>query len=343
MSFRIDENVDLVKWHTFGVKASARYFTHIRDANDLKELQQSDIFREHRTLLLGGGSNVLFLHDFEGLVIHMSLGGITVDEEDDRRVMVTAGAGVIWHDLVRYCVDHGYGGIENLTLIPGTVGAAPIQNIGAYGIELESVFDHLEAFELETGRFRTFQKKDCLFGYRDSFFKHEGKGRFLVTSVTLRLSGQPKLNLSYGAIRETMREMGLNQEEVSISDVSRIVETIRRSKLPDPVKIGNSGSFFKNPIITEEQYDKLSTRFGNIPGYKAGDGLIKVPAGWLIEQCGFKGKRFGNVGVYDRQALVLMNYGGATGREVFELSERIQNEVMDKFDIHLEHEVNIIV
>lgn len=342
MIFRIEENVTLTPWHTFGVKASARYFVHIREVGDLNELFTSDYFLEHRKLLLGGGSNVLFMHDFDGLVMHMAINGITVNDADADHVLVTAGAGVIWNDLVRFCVGKGYAGIENLTLIPGTVGAAPIQNIGAYGVELESVFDHLVACDLQTFKFRRFEKEDCKFGYRDSYFKKKGKGRYLVTSVALRLSKKQELNLSYGAIRQTMLDLGLTPDKASIADVSRIVEQIRRSKLPDPEQMGNSGSFFKNPIIPTEKYDKLAAKFDGMPGYKSGEG-IKVPAGWLIEQCGFKGQRSGNVGVYDRQALVLINYGGATGREVFELSEQIREEVRRKFDIDLKHEVNIIV
>jgi UDP-N-acetylmuramate dehydrogenase len=342
MSILIDENVDLSHWHTFGVKAAARYFVHIRQDSDLKELFDSTFFRDHRRLLLGGGSNVLFLHDFDGLVIRMAIDGITVEDVDERQVLVTAGAGVIWNDLVRFCVQHGYGGIENLTLIPGTVGAAPIQNIGAYGVELESVFDHLDAWDLTTTGVKRFGKRDCRFGYRDSYFKNDGKNRYLVTSVTLRLSKKPHLNLSYTALRQAVSETGMDTEKATIADISRLVENIRTSKLPDPAKIGNSGSFFKNPVIPEKQYRDLASNYEGIPGYKAENG-IKVPAGWLIEQCGFKGGRYGNVGVYDRQALVLINHGGATGREVFALSERIIEEVMNKFGIRLEHEVNIIV
>lgn len=342
MSIRIDENVDLSRWHTFGVKAAAHYFIHIRQDYDLKELFDSTVFQDHRRLLLGSGSNLLFLHDFEGLVIHMAIDGIKVENVDDRQVLVTAGAGVIWNDLVRFCVQHGYGGIENLTLIPGTVGAAPIQNIGAYGVEVESVFDHLEAWDLTTTGIKRFGKQDCRFGYRDSYFKNEGKDRYLITSVTLRLSKKPQLNLSYKALRQAASEKGIDPEKATISDISRLVEDIRTSKLPDPSKIGNSGSFFKNPVIPEKQYRDLALNYDGIPGYKSGNG-IKVPAGWLIEQCGFKGGRYGNVGVYDRQALVLINRGGATGRDVFELSERIIEEVMQKFGIQLEHEVNIIV
>lgn len=343
MSIRIEDNVNLEHWHTFGVKADARFFTNINNTDELRELCSSRIFNENRTLFLGGGSNILFLHDFEGLVVHMAITGITAEDLDDRYVRVTAGAGVIWDDLVRYCVERGYGGIENLTLIPGTVGAAPIQNIGAYGTELESVFDELEAWDLEAGKFVKFSKKACRFGYRDSYFKNEGKGLYLITSVTLRLSKEPVLNLNYGAIRQVLEENGLDAKNATIADVSRVVEQIRRSKLPDPKKIGNSGSFFKNPIVPEEQYLALKDKYEDIPAYPAGKGLVKVPAGWLIEQCGFKGKRCGNVGVHNRQALVLVNHGGATGREVFELAEMIREQVMDRFGINLEHEVNIIV
>ena len=342
MSIPIDENVDLSRWHTFGVKAKARYFVHIRQKDDLIELSRSSFFRDHRRLLLGGGSNVLFLHDFEGLVIHMAIKGISVQEIDDHQVLVTAGAGVIWNDLVVFCVEQGYGGIENLTLIPGTVGAAPIQNIGAYGVELDSVFESLEAWDLATAGIKIFDKEDCHFGYRDSYFKNQGKDRYLVTSVTLRLSRKPQLNLSYGALQRALSDDGINPQKATISDVSGLVKRIRTSKLPDPVKLGNSGSFFKNPVISQEQYRELASNYEGIPGYQSGDD-IKVPAGWLIEQCGFKGKRLGNVGVYDHQALVLVNHGGASGREVFELSERIREEVVRKFHIQLVPEVNIIV
>ncbi len=342
MSIRIDEYVALAPWHTFGVTAKTRYFTHLYHSGDLEELLQHPVYLRQRRLLLGGGSNVLFVRDFDGLVIHVAIGGISEDESDDDHVLVKAGGGIIWNDLVRYCVDRGYGGIENLTLIPGTVGAAPIQNIGAYGAELKSVFDHLEACDLETGRMACFGRDDCRFGYRDSYFKHEGKGRWLITSVTLRLARNPRLNLGYGAIRETLQARGINPDDATIAHVSDVVAHIRRIKLPDPVKTGNAGSFFQNPLISESRYKELNRLFPGMPGYPVPGHHVKVPAGWLIEQCGYKGYHKGDAGVYDKQALVLVNYGGATGGEIYELSLEIMAKVKERFGIALNPEVNLI-
>ena len=290
-------------------------------------------------MILGGGSNVLFTGNFDGLIIKNKLGGLEVIAESDTEVLVRAGAGVVWHDLVMFCVDRGYGGIENLSLIPGCVGAAPMQNIGAYGVEVKDVFDELTAFNLNEKVEQTFTAVECEFGYRESVFKRRLKGRYLISSIQLRLSKQPKINTSYGAIESELESMKI--QDPTIKDVSRAVINIRSSKLPDPAELGNAGSFFKNPIVSNEKAEEMKSLHSDIPTYAFGD-ASKVAAGWLIEQCGFKGKRFGNCGSHAKQALVLVNYGGSNGGEIFQLSEQIQAAVLDKFGINLEREINVV-
>lgn len=263
-----------------------------------------------------------------------------VVKETEENIWIKAGAGVVWHDLVMHCVNQNYAGIENLSLIPGTVGAAPMQNIGAYGIEIKEVFEELEALEIETGEIRTFDKATCNFGYRESIFKHEAKGKYIILNVTFKLSKNPTFHLEYGAIRDTLAEMGVL--ELGIRAISDAVIHIRQSKLPNPAEIGNAGSFFKNPEIPNTQFEALKAQFPTIPSYPVNETTTKVPAGWLIEQAGWKGQRFGNVGVHAKQALVLVNYGGGKGEEIKDLSQKIQASVKEKFGIQLSAEVNFI-
>ena len=292
-------------------------------------------------MFLGGGSNVLLCNDFAGLVIRNAIKGKQIVHEDDDHVFLKVYSGESWHETVMYCVKRNWGGIENLSLIPGTVGAAPMQNIGAYGVELENVFDHLEAFNLHTFELETFNKSQCAFGYRESVFKRQLKGQYFIYSVTFKLNKKPSIHADYGDIQAILNEKGLSAETAGIKDVSDAVIHIRQSKLPDPKVLGNSGSFFKNPQITIEHFEALKLQFPDIKGYPQNDGM-KVPAGWLIEQCEWKGKRVGNTGSHAKQALVLVNYGGATGSEIFQLAQDIIQSVADKFSIHLEPEVNIV-
>jgi UDP-N-acetylmuramate dehydrogenase len=327
-------NASLRHFTTFGVDAHCDHLYRVEDAEELRLAMQ---YLEH-PLILGGGSNILPIGDIHRNVLRIELKGIEImDDRED--VLVRVAAGEVWHEVVMWAIDRNLGGIENLSLIPGTMGAAPMQNIGAYGVELESVFDHLTAMEIGTGQEHTFSKADCAFGYRDSVFKQAARDRFVITDVVLRLSREHKVNTSYGAIHDVLQQR--NIAEPTIRDVSDAVIAIRRSKLPDPAVIGNAGSFFKNPVISETQYNSLKVEFPEVPGYPSGTGWIKVPAGWLIEQAGWKGKRLGNVGCYEKQALVLVNHGGATGNEVWSLAQGIIKSVKQLFGIALHPEVNL--
>lgn len=334
----ITHNISLKPYNTFGIDVDARSFVEINSVEDLIEILKKSGSKSSE-LILGGGSNILFTRDYEGLVIKNNIKGIDLVKETETEVWIKAASGEIWNDLVLYCVSKNYGGIENLSLIPGTVGAAPIQNIGAYGAELKDVFDSLEALNLNDLTLETFEAEHCRFGYRDSIFKQEAKNNYFITSVTIRLQKFPILNTSYGAIQTI-----LNQKEIinpGIADVSAAVCEIRNSKLPNPAVIGNAGSFFKNPEISKDQYLELKKTYPEMPGYPTGT-RIKVPAGWLIESCGWKGKRIGETGSHKDQALVLVNYGSATGEEIKNLSMEIQKSVKNKFDISIQTEVNII-
>ena len=337
-------DVSLQPYNTFGIDISAQYWVTIDSVDALQQLLRDPAYRSLPKLILGGGSNVLFTQDFRGIVIKMNIQGIEVVEENDDYGWVKAGAGVNWHALVLHCIEQGYGGIENMSLIPGTVGAAPMQNIGAYGVEMKDVFVSLEAVEIATGQVVTFDHARCQFGYRNSVFKHELKGKYIITSVTMRLDKKPIVNTAYGDIEKTLAQHLADRpgDTPTIRDVSQAVISIRQSKLPDPKQIGNAGSFFKNPVISRQQYDELAARYENIPGYPVSDQEVKVPAGWLIEQCGWKGKRLGNIGVHDRQALVLVNHGGGQGNELRDLAFQIQRSVKEAFDITIEPEVNIL-
>lgn len=293
-----------------------------------------------KLMVLGGGSNILLTGDYDGLVLKNEIMGIDVVSEDEENIYVKAGAGENWHRLVMHCVEKGYAGLENLSLIPGNVGASPMQNIGAYGVEIKEVFHELEAYHIEDGTLHIFSASDCEFGYRESVFKRKYKDRFVISSVTYRLSPKPRFNISYGAIKEELERMGV--QELSIRAVSEAVIRIRSSKLPDPKETGNAGSFFKNPLIPNGQFAQLKESFPNIVAFPAGQDQTKLAAGWLIEQCGWKGFRRGDAGCYPKQALVLVNYGSATGREVFGLSEEIIVSVKNKFGVELEREVNVV-
>lgn len=308
----------------------------------LRELQQALVEFPHESFIfLGGGSNVLFTGNYEGLVLRNCIRGIEIVEENSDYVYLKAYSGENWHDLVMHCVAKNWGGIENLSLIPGTVGAAPMQNIGAYGVELEQVFISLEAFNLHDLRLETFTKEQCNFGYRESVFKRHLKGQYFIYSVTLRLEKHPRIHAEYGDIKQVLANRGIDAANATISDISKAVIEIRQSKLPDPKEIGNSGSFFKNPVISAEHFESLKEQYPGIKGFEQYNG-VKVPAAWLIEQCGWKGKRVGNTGSHARQALVLVNYGGATGSEVWQLAQDIIASVEAKFGVKLEPEVNII-
>lgn len=337
---QIQENIPLKQYNTFGIAANARYFVEVASVDELKAVLQNPDFDGVKRLILGGGSNMLLLHDFDGLVIKINIGGIEIIQQDDNHIYIKAGAGVVWHELVMHCVANNYAGIENLSLIPGTVGAAPMQNIGAYGVEIKDVFYELEALNIETLEVEKFDLPTCRFGYRESIFKHEAKGKYVILNVTFRLNKTPNFNTSYGAIKDTLTEMGV--AEMSIKAVSDAVIHIRQSKLPNPAEIGNAGSFFKNPEIPKTHFDKLKEQYPNIPSYPIDENTVKVPAGWLIEQAGWKGQRFGEVGVHAKQALVLVNYGGGKGQEIKELSEKIQASIDEKFGIKLNAEVNFI-
>lgn len=332
-------NKSLLKLNTFGVEAVAKYYAGVKTEGALELLAKSTEFNTEPLLILGGGSNILFTKDFPGLVVHIQIPGISVSDEVDD-VFVTAGGGVIWNDLVQYCVDHGYAGIENLSLIPGTVGAAPVQNIGAYGVELMDIFVSCRAFDIPKKTMKVFDHSACQFSYRDSFFKNEGRGKYIITEVTLRLSKTPRLNLSYGAIQSELERKRINQP--SLRDVADVVSSIRVNKLPDPTSIGNSGSFFKNPIISAKEFHRIESIFPDIVYYPVQSDRFKLAAGWLIEKCGWKGKRIGNTGTWKNQALVLVNHGNASGSEVYDISEKIIGSVYAKFGVRLEREVNML-
>lgn len=339
MSIIIQENVSLKEHNTFGVEASALYFVQIESEEQLVELFSIEKFHALPKLILGGGSNILFTKDYDGLVIFINIKGITHQLQGDI-VEVNAGAGEVWNDLVRYCVIRDFAGIENLSLIPGTAGAAPVQNIGAYGVELKDVFRGCTVFDRHSRDFRVFNKEDCKFAYRDSLFKSIEKDRYIITSISLELSTTSKVNTSYGAIEEELKNRAIYAP--NIRDISEVVSRIRVSKLPDPSMIGNSGSFFKNPVITTDFFYHLRSRFEDIIHYPVGQDQVKLAAGWLIEQCGWKGVKHGNTGTWKNQALVLVNHGGAEGIEVYDFSEKIIASVFAKFGITLEREVNVV-
>jgi UDP-N-acetylmuramate dehydrogenase len=341
------ENTSLEAYNTFGINVVARYFASFSTVDQLAALLEFGRDRSSAgeispsALILGGGSNILFTRNVDRLVLQNQVSGLDLVREDEKYVYVSVGAGENWHTFVQYCLARNWAGVENLSLIPGSVGAAPLQNIGAYGVELKEVFYELEAWSLEDGKVYTFSVNDCQFGYRESIFKKEYKGRFIILSVIFRLNKIPRFHTEYGAIREELEKMGVHQ--ITIQAISQAVISIRRSKLPDPATIGNAGSFFKNPTIPDTQFGVLQEMFPDIVGYFPDHAAtVKLAAGWLIEQCGWKGFRRGDAGCHERQALVLVNYGHATGEEIYDLSEEILRSVQSKFGVELEREVNII-
>ncbi|MBL0047938.1 MAG: UDP-N-acetylmuramate dehydrogenase [Bacteroidetes bacterium] len=334
------ENQSLKKYNTFGIEATARYFLELNTKEEISEFIHTPKFKNTSQLILGGGSNLLFTKNFDGIVLKNNLKGIELIEETPEYIFVKSAAGELWHNFVSFCIQHNYAGIENLSLIPGCVGASPMQNIGAYGVEIKDVFHSLEAIQLSDASIHNFSKNECEFGYRESVFKRKLKNQFMISSVTFRLNKIPKFNTSYGAIETEMEQMHV--KEVTIAAISAAVCNIRRSKLPNPSEIGNAGSFFKNPVVPTVQFENIKQAFPNIVGYRNSDTETKLAAGWLIEQCGWKGFRKGDAGVHKNQALVLVNYKDATGAQILDLSQEIMDSVQTKFGVALEREVNII-
>jgi UDP-N-acetylmuramate dehydrogenase len=338
---QIQQNVSLKPYNTFRINSAARYFTKFTSVEDVEEL--FSFYTKNKltnTLILGGGSNLLFTQDYNGLVAKNEMMGINVIKEDAQHIYVKAGAGENWHQFVLYCIENNYAGVENLSLIPGNVGASPMQNIGAYGVEIKDVFYELEGYDIEDKKLRTFTNRDCEFGYRESIFKRKYKDKVIITSVTFRLNKTPTFNTSYGAINQELEKSGV--KELSIAAISQAVINIRRSKLPDPAMIGNAGSFFKNPAVTKAKFETLKQEYPNLVGYPLNAAEVKLAAGWLIEQCGWKGYRRGDAGCHGAQALVLVNYGEANGTDIYNLSTEIMNSVEEKFGVFLEREVNVI-
>ena len=334
---KIQENISLKKYNTFGIAVNAKRFISVTSVYELQQLLkvEKDIF------LLSGGSNMLLTKEVDQLVVHIDIKGISIDNEDENAVYLTINAGEDWHEFILWCISNNYGGLENLSLIPGNVGTCPIQNIGAYGVEVKDTITKVEGLVLETRKLVSFSNEDCKFGYRNSIFKNSHKAKIIITSVGFKLTKKNhKLNTSYGAIETELSSKNILKP--SLKNISDAVIKIRKSKLPDPKEIGNSGSFFKNPVISKKQFLELQKAHANMPNYMVSENEIKVPAGWLVEQSGFKGKRFGDAGVHEKQALVLVNYGNASGQDILKLAKKIQKTVVTKFGISLEIEVNII-
>lgn len=336
----LDKNTSLRPYNTFGIEVSTAYYARFDSVKNLKQLlhQKASL----PLFILGGGSNILFTKDYNGIVLKNEILGFKTIEENSTSIVIEAGAGMNWHSFVLKCIDMNYGGVENLSLIPGNIGASPMQNIGAYGVEIKDVFEYLDAVHIETGKVKRFYKTDCAFGYRESVFKRDLKGEFIICHVAFRLSkNEHKLNTSYGAIESELQKMEITNP--TIRDVSNAVISIRQSKLPDPQEIGNAGSFFKNPVVPQKTLQILLEKYPNIPHYDAPNNESKLAAGWLIEKAGWKGKTFeGRYGVHKKQALVLVNYKNAKGKEILSLSDQIIEDVANKFDVHLEREVNIL-
>jgi UDP-N-acetylmuramate dehydrogenase len=336
----IKENYPLKSFNTFSINVSCRYFTEFDNIENLKNTLEHPLAKSNQILVLGGGSNILFTKDFNGLVIKNNISGIEKIKEDEYYVYIKAGAGVNWHSFVMYCIENNLAGVENLSLIPGNVGASPMQNIGAYGVEVKDVIESVHGVFIEDLHEFSLSNIECKFSYRESIFKHELKNKAVITHVIYRLNKTPKFNTSYGAIEQELEKMGV--KTLSIKAISDAVCNIRRSKLPNPSEIGNAGSFFKNPTVDKATFENLKSQYPDIPNYQQADGSVKLAAGWLIEQCGWKGFRKDDYGVHKLQALVLVNYGNAKGGDIYRLSEDILLSVNEKFGIRLEREVNII-
>ena len=337
----MQENISLKPYNTFGVEVSARYFAEVQTLEELLQALKYSKTQKLPLLILGGGSNLLLTKNFEGLVIHLNLKGISEEFISENEVLITSKAGENWHEFVVFCLLKNYGGLENLSLIPGNVGTSPMQNIGAYGTEIKDTFVSCKVLNLETLEVEEFNHEQCNFGYRESVFKKEGKGKYLILEVTFRLTTKNhSIKTEYGAIQAELENLGIKNP--TIQDISKAVINIRQSKLPNPIVLGNAGSFFKNPTIPLDQFEDLKGKFSDIQGYPNGN-FVKVPAGWLIEQCGWKGKQIGNVASHELQALVIVNKTGkASGKEIFDFSTMIIESVKEKFGIELEREVNII-
>lgn len=335
------EYLSLKQHNTFGIDVCSHFFCRVNSKDFFLQIIKDELPYYDKYLIIGGGSNILLCDNFDGLVIKNEIVGIEIIKEDENQVWIKALSGTIWHEFVLFCVNNNYGGIENLSLIPGTVGAAPMQNIGAYGVEIKDTFVELEAINMETAATKIFTKEDCAFGYRESIFKKEEKGNYFIYSVTFKLSKNPIVNVSYGDIQQVLEVK--NIETPTIKDVSNAIIEIRESKLPNPKELGNAGSFFKNPEVEKTIAEKIQLEFPTMPKYDLPNGNVKIPAGWLIEQCGWKGKRVGNSGNHAKQALVIVNYGNATGNEIWQHALNVQKSVEEKFGILLEAEVNIIL
>ena len=333
----IQQNIALKEYNTFGIAVKAKRFISVSSVYELQQLLKT----EKEVFLLSGGSNMLLTKDIDMLVVHLNITGVSIDTEDDKHVYLTVNAGEDWHEFVLWCIANDYGGIENLSLIPGNVGTCPIQNIGAYGVEVKDTITKVEGLEVATGKLVSFSNEDCKFGYRNSIFKNTHKGKIVLTSVGFKLTKKDhQLNTSYGAIETELASRKVIKP--TLKNISDAVISIRKSKLPDPKEIGNSGSFFKNPVISKNQFLEIQKVHANMPNYIVSENEIKIPAGWLVEQSGFKGKRFGDAGVHEKQALVLINFGNASGQDILELAKKIQTTVFSKFQISLEIEVNIV-
>jgi UDP-N-acetylmuramate dehydrogenase len=334
------QNISLKPYNTFGVDACAQYFASFSTVDEAQQLLSNKRFSSIQKFILGGGSNILLTKNFEGIVLKNEIKGIELIKEDKRHFYVKASAGENWNNFVMHCIRHNYAGLENLSLIPGNVGASPMQNIGAYGVELRDVFESLQALNRDDNRILEFTANDCAFGYRESAFKKKYKDQFIILNVVFRLNKIPVFNTSYNAVEQELEKM--NVKELSVKAISQAVINIRSSKLPDPKEIGNAGSFFKNPAVELRQYKLLQSVYSNMPHYAVDDDHVKIPAAWLIEQCGWKGYRNEDFGVHSKQPLVLVNYGNASGAQIFDLSEKILQSVKQKFGVELEREVNIV-
>ena len=335
----LQNNYPLLPHNTFGMEVNASVFMEYESVEELKEWLAHTPLAGETWLHIGGGSNLLFTQDYPGIILHSAIKGFEVVSENEDEVLVRAGAGEVWDDFVAYTVEKGWYGAENLSLIPGEVGASAVQNIGAYGVEAKDLIVKVETLEVETGKERVFGNEECGYAYRESVFKHELKGKYIVTSVTYRLSKHPSYRLDYGNVRSELEKRGC---ELTLENVRRTIIDIRESKLPDPKVQGNAGSFFMNPIVPRPLFEELLGKYPSMPSYEVDAERVKIPAAWMIDQCGWKGKRLGNAGVHDKQALVLVNCGGATGQEIIALSEEIQRSVFDKFGVRISPEVNFI-
>jgi len=334
----LKRHISLKTLNTFGFDVEASLFLPVADTEILQNIWKTNLLSMSSPLILGGGSNILFKDNYPGLVLQNLIAGMQVVKETEEHVWLRCGGGEIWHNVVMYSIQHNWGGLENMSLIPGTIGASPIQNIGAYGAELKDVFEELDAFDIWYGKMVTLKAADCAFGYRDSIFKQAGKGRYFITQVTLRLNKNPQVNVRYGDIASTLEEWGITKP--GIADVSRAVIHIRRTKLPDPAELGNCGSFFKNPVVSKETADALCAAYPDAKRFDQPDGTAKIAAGWLVEKAGWKGYRRGDAGVHEKQALVMVNYGSATGAEILSLARVIVEDIQAKFHLTLEMEVN---